>query len=195
MLLRSKYSNKILIPIFSTNGYLGWYGFVKSWPYGWNNSLASSQNRRSITFIYNAARNQILFSSITHHCIFFSPTPRNGSKPVHLYHLISVVLYNCSKVFKFWIQAGIIISGLVTASVHSPWILISLEALGSGAVFYVSCFEMLPEAFQGDWKILKCIFTIIGVLIIAILQIFHSDEHDGHWNAMTIQRYFHETVQ
>lgn len=82
--------------------------------------------------------------------------------------------------FSSALPLGIIISGLVTASVHSPWILISLEALGSGAVFYVSCFEMLPEAFQGDWKILKCIFTIIGVSIIAILQIFHSDEHDGH---------------
>jgi len=74
----------------------------------------------------------------------------------------------------------LIISGLVTASVHSPWILMSLEALGYGAVFYVACFELLPEAFQVDLKILKCIFNIIGVSIIAILQIFHSDKHDGH---------------
>ena len=129
------------------------------------------------------------YSRLLHIIAFSSALPlgkdQNWRALTHWKYVINVVK------FKFWTQVGIIISGLVTASVHSPWILISLEALGSGAVFYVSCFEMLPEAFQGDWKILKCIFTIIGVSIIAILQIFHSDEHDGHWNAMTIQRYFH----
>ena len=59
----------------------------------------------------------------------------------------------------------------------SSWVLIGLEAIGAGAVFYVASFEMLPDAFQGDWKITKFILTLFGISIIAILQMGHED-HD-----------------
>ena len=76
---------------------------------------------------------------------------------------------------------GIIISGIVSASVADEWVLIGLESVGAGAVFYVASFEMLPEAFQGEsWKMTKYVLTLFGIAIIAILQIFHEDhDHDS----------------
>ena len=69
-----------------------------------------------------------------------------------------------------------LVSGLIATNIDSPLLLITLEAFGSGAVFYVATFEMLPEALDGTrWKIGKYMLCLVGVGLIAILQVFHSD--------------------
>ena len=76
-----------------------------------------------------------------------------------------------------WKFSGILISGLIATNINSPKLLIALEAFGSGAIFYVASFEMLPENLRdNNFKITKYCLSLAGVAIIAILQIFHSDE-------------------
>jgi len=78
--------------------------------------------------------------------------------------------------FSLALPTGLLVSGLIATNIESPLLLITLEAFGSGAVFYVATFEMLPEALDGPrWKIGKYGLCLVGVGLIAVLQVFHSD--------------------
>jgi len=86
-------------------------------------------------------------------------------------------------IFSSALPLGILIAGIVSQQTDDKWVMVTLEAIGAGAVFHVAMIEMLPEALSGDRRIIKLFFAAFGAAIIAILQVFHSheegEEHHG----------------
>ena len=48
-------------------------------------------------------------------------------------------------IFSSALPLGILLAGLVSGVTDSQWVMITLEAIGAGAVFHVAMLEMLPE--------------------------------------------------
>ena len=62
----------------------------------------------------------------------------------------------------------------------------NLEALGCGAVFYVAVIEILPDAIKGGWQNTKYFTILVGIAIVASIQISHSHGHEHH------EHHFHD---
>ena len=48
-------------------------------------------------------------------------------------------------VFSSALPLGILLAGLISGATDNKWVMVTLEAVGAGAVFHVAMLEMLPE--------------------------------------------------
>ena len=48
-------------------------------------------------------------------------------------------------IFSSALPLGILIAGIVSQQTDDKWVMVTLEAIGAGAVFHVAMIEMLPE--------------------------------------------------
>jgi len=48
-------------------------------------------------------------------------------------------------IFSSALPIGILLAGIVSGTTDNKWVMVSLEAIGAGAVFHVAMIEMLPE--------------------------------------------------
>ena len=48
-------------------------------------------------------------------------------------------------VFSSALPLGILLAGVVSGVTDNKWVMVTLEAIGAGAVFHVAMLEMLPE--------------------------------------------------
>jgi len=85
-------------------------------------------------------------------------------------------------IFSSALPLGILSAGVISGATDNKWVMVTLEAIGAGAVFHVAMLEMLPEALSGKRRIMKLLFALFGSGVIAFLQYFHEhdDEHDDH---------------
>ena len=70
----------------------------------------------------------------------------------------------------------------VISKIPEGFLVCNLEALGCGAVFYVAVIEILPDAIKGGWRNTKYLTVLVGIAIVASIQILHSHSHEEHFH-------------